>query len=230
MRIGSGENMSNAFVEVDERRQYGRVTPVKRIRGTVGNVVVYVLDVSVAGVRVAHQDPLPPVGGVSMLKFDWEGQHFSAKCEVRRTRTEKPAKSQFEKPLYHSGLFLTVDPLHEKILRDIVAESVARAMDEQKANANGIPAIAAQSFQTGKGDDFVRYELRAGSWTQTPTRDSRQPHGDGFTISASEAPSKVQMLCRAYESGDADGRRLIRTFASLSISKSEGVPTRRYMP
>ncbi len=222
--------MSNAFVDVDERRQHGRVTPVKRIRGTVGDVVVFVLDVSVAGARVAHQDPLPPVGGISVLKFDWEGQHFSAKCEVRRTRTEKAAKSQFEKPLYHSGLFLTVDALHEKILRDIVAESVARAMDEQKANANGIPAIAAQSFQTGKGDDFVRYELRAGTWTQSPTRDSRQPHGEGFTISASESPAKAAMLCRAYESGDADGRRLIRTFAALSISKAEGVPTRRYTP
>lgn len=222
--------MSNAFVEVDERRQYGRVTPVKRIRGSVGDVVVFVLDVSVAGARVAHQDPLPPVGGISVLKFDWEGHHFSAKCEVRRTRIERPAKSQFEKPLYHSGLFLTVEPLHEKTLRDIVAESVARAMDEQKANANGIPAIAANSFQTGKGDEFVRYELRGGAWTQNPTRDSRQPHGEGFTISATESPTKVTMLCRAYESGDADGRRLIRTFAALSISKSEGVPTRRYTP
>jgi hypothetical protein len=222
--------MSEAFVEVDERRQYGRVTPVKRIRGTVGNVVVFVLDVSVAGARVAHQDPLPPVGGISTLKFDWEGHHFRAQCEVRRTRTEKAAKSQFEKPLYHSGLFLTVDALHEKTLRDIVAESVARAIDEQKANANGIPAIAAQSFQTGKGDDFVRYELRAGAWTQIPTRDSRQPHGEGFTISASESPAKATMLCRAYESGDAEGRKLIRTFAALSISKTEGVPTRRYTP
>ncbi|HEU4888862.1 MAG TPA: hypothetical protein VFV49_13330 [Thermoanaerobaculia bacterium] len=222
--------MSKVFVEVGERRQYGRVTPVKRIRGTVGDVVVFVLDVSVAGARVAHQDPLPPVGGISVLKFDWEGHHFRAKCEVRRTRVERPAKSQFEKPLYHSGLFLTVDPLHEKTLRDIVAESVARAMDEQKANANGIPAIAAQSVQTGKGDEFVRYELRGGSWMQTPTRDSRQPHGEGFTISASETPAKVTMLCRAYESGDADGRRLIRTFAALSISKTEGVPTRRYTP
>lgn len=222
--------MSSAFVDVDERRQYGRVTPVKRIRGLVGNVVVFVLDVSVAGARVAHQDPLPAVGGVSTLTFEWEGRRFQGKCEIRRTRTEKPAKSQFEKPLYHSGVVLTTDALNEKILREIVAESVARALDEQKANANGIPAIAAQSFQTGKGDDFVRYEFRGGAWTQTPTKESRQPHGEGFTISASETPQKVSMLCRAYESGDAEGRKLIRTFAALSISKAEGVPTRRYTP
>lgn len=222
--------MSNAYDEAEERRGYGRVVPVQRIRGTVGGAVVIVLDVSLAGARVAHQEPLPPVGGMSVLKFDWEGRHFSATCEVRRTKVEKEARTSFEKSLYHSGLFLTTDAVNEKILKDIVAASVARAMDEQKANANGIPAIAAQSFQTGKGDDFVRYELRGGKWTQTATREPRQPHGEGFTISASETATKVNMLCRAYESGDADGRRLIRTFASLSISKSEGVPTRRYTP
>jgi hypothetical protein len=224
------EIMSNAFLEADDRRSYGRVTPVQRIRGTVGKAVVVVLDVSIAGARVAHQDPLPPIGGTSVLTFDWEGRHFSAPCEVRRTKVEKQARTEFEKSLYHTGLFLQTDAASEKILRDIVANAVARALDEQKANANGIPAIAAQSFQTGKGDDFVRYELRSGKWTQTATRESRQPHGEGFTISASETETKAAMLCRAYESGDADGRRLIRTFAALSISKTEGVPTRRYTP
>lgn len=214
----------------DERRQFARVTPVQRIRGTVGNVIVYVLDVSLAGVRVAHQDPLPPIGGTGTLTFEWEARRFQAPCEVRRTKTEKPARSQFEKPLYHSGLFIpTKDSNSEAILRDIIQSCVARALDEQRANAQGIPAIAAQSFQTGKGDEFIRCELRANGWTKTTTRDAKQP-ADGFTISASETPQKVAMLCRAYESGDADGRRLIRTFAALSISKSEGIPTRRYAP
>jgi hypothetical protein len=223
--------MSNAHLEAaEDRRAYGRVMPVQRIRGTVGKAVVVVLDISIAGARVAHQDPLPPIGGMGVLTFDWEGRHFSSPCEVRRTKVEKQARTEFEKSVYHSGLFLTVDAANERILRDIVASAVARALDEQKANANGIPAIAAQSFQTGKGDDFVRYELRGGKWSQTATRESRQPHGEGFTISATETASKAAMLCRAYESGDADGRRLIRTFAALSISKNEGVPTRRYTP
>lgn len=222
--------MSNASADVDERRQFARVTPVQRIRGTVGPVVVFLVDVSINSARVAHQNPLPAVGETAILTFDWEGRRFSAPCEVRRTRTEKEPKSEFDKPLYHSGLTLTADPHGERILHDIVAASVARALDEQKANANGIPALAAQSVQTGKGDDFVRYELRGGSWSLTATREARQPHGEGFTVSASELPSKVAMLCRAYETGDAEGRRLIRTFAGLSISKSEGVPTRRYTP
>jgi hypothetical protein len=222
--------MSQAFVEVDDRRQFGRVMPVQRIRGTVGNVNVYVLDVSLAGVRVAHQDPLPAVGGTSILTFEWEGRRFSAPCEVRRTKTERAARSQFEKSLFHSGLLiLSKDPADDGILRDIIQNCVTRAMDEQRANANGVPAVAAQSFQTGKGDELIRCELRGGNWTKTPTRDPQQPH-EGFTVSATELPSKVAMLCRAYENGDADGRRLIRTFAALSISKSEGIPTRRYSP
>lgn len=214
----------------DDRRRFGRVTPVQRIRGTVGDVVVYVLDVSVSGVRVAHQDPLPPPGGSSVLTFEWEGRTFSATCEVRRTHTEKVARTQYDKPLYHSGLLLMARDLEsDRILREIVQTSIARALDEQKANAKGIPALAAQSFQTGKSDELLRCELRGGSWVKTSTRDGQQP-AEGFTVSAGELPSKIEMLCRAYERGDADGRRLIRTFAALSISKAEGIPTRRYAP
>ncbi|MDQ3282048.1 MAG: PilZ domain-containing protein [Acidobacteriota bacterium] len=222
--------MTQAIHESDERRRFGRVTPVQRIRGTVGNVLVYIIDVSVAGVRVAHQDPLPPVGGTATLTFEWEGRRFSSKCEVRRTKTEKEAASRFEKPLYHSGLLLHLtDGLAMAIVRDMVQTCVVRAIDEQKANAKGIPAAAAQSFQTGKGEELLRCELRGGAWTKTATREKHQPI-EGFTISANETPQKVAMLCRAYESGDADGRKLIRTFAALSISKAEGIPTRRYAP
>lgn len=214
----------------DDRRQFGRVTPVQRIRGSVGTVPVYVLDVSLAGVRVAHQEALPEVGGTSVLTFEWEGRTYSGPCEVRRTKLEKPARSKFEKALYHSGLFLMrTDAESHHLLREIVQTSVIRAIDEQKANARGIPATAALSFQTGGGDEYLRCELRHQSWVKTSTREPEQP-ANGFTISSTEPPSKVAMLCRAYELGDGDGRRLIRTFAALSISKSEGVPTRRYAP
>ena len=222
--------MIQPVAEAEERRQFGRVTPVQRIRGTAGNVVIYVMELSVGGLRVAHQDPLPAVGQKLQVMFEWEGRRFTGMCEIRRTRTEKPARSQFDKPLYHSGLvILSKDAIGERVLRDVIAACVSRALDEQRANAQGIPAIAAQSVQTGKTDEFLRYELRSSGWTKTSTRDAQQPT-EGFTISASEAPSKVAMLCRAYESGDSESRKLIRTFAALSISKAEGIPTRRYAP
>lgn len=222
--------MSNVLLEPDERRQNGRVTPVQRIRGMVGNVPIYVLDLSLAGVRIAHQDPLPPVGQTATLVFEWEGRRFSGKAEVRRTKIEKPARSKYEKSLHHSGLFVTPnDAFSNAIIKDIIQSCHDRAMDEQRANAEGIPAIAAQSFQTGKGDDFVRCELRGTGWVKTATKDPQQPM-NGFTISASEQPSKIATLCRTWEIGDAEARRLIKTFAALSISKSEGIPTRRYEP
>lgn len=222
--------MTSILLDTAERRQFGRVTPVQRIRGMVGSVAVYVLDVSLAGVRVAHQDPLPPAGGTAPLVFEWDGRRFSGTAEVRRTKVEKPPKTKWDKTLYHSGLFITPkDALSEKILRDIIQACVERAEDEQRANAEGIPAIAANSFQTGKGEDFVRCELRASGWTRTDTKDPQQP-ANGFTVSANETPQKIAMLCRTWEIGDTEARRLIRTFAALSISKSEGIPTRRYTP
>ncbi len=214
----------------DDRRRFGRVTPVQRIRGMVGSVPVYLIDVSLAGARVAHQDPLPAVGGTSVLTFEWEGRTYSGPCEVRRTKLEKPARSKFEKALHYTGLFLMhTDAESQHLLREIVQASVNRALDEQKANARGIPATAALSFQTGGGDEYLRCEFRHQAWVKTSTREPHQPE-NGFTISSTEPPSKVAMLCRAYEIGDLDGRRLIRTFAALSISKSEGIPTRRYAP
>lgn len=218
------------FETPDDRRQFGRVTPVQRIRGAVGTVPVYLLDVSLAGARVAHQEPLPDVGATSVLTFDWEGRRYTGRCEVRRTKLEKPARSSFEKALYHSGLYLmNTDAESLRLLREIVQTSVIRALDEQKANARGIPAVAAMSYQTGSGDEFVRCEIRQDAWVKTSTRDPQQPT-NGFTVSSAESAQKVAMLCRAYELGDADGRRLIRTFAALSISKAEGIPTRRYAP
>ena len=204
--------------------------PVDKIRGLVGSTVVYVVDLSLTGLRVAHKEELPAIGETCVVTFNWAGRRLTMRCEVRRTVVAKRATSAFEKTLYHTGLaIVSKDPVADRTLREIIEDCVARAMDEQKANARGIPTIAAQSFQTGKSENLVRCELRGTQWVKTPTRDSAQPE-NGFTISADETPDKIEMLCRAYQSGDADGRKLIRTFAALSISKAEGIPTRRYAP
>jgi hypothetical protein len=213
-----------------ERRQFGRVRPVERIRGTAGTVVIYLVDLSLSGLKVAHQDALPKSGEIVPVTFLWQGRRVAMRCEVRRTEVAKAARTLLDKTLYHTGLaIVSKDEVADATLREIIEAAVTRALDEQKANANGIPAIAAQSFQTGKSDELLRCELTARGWTRTKTTDRTQPL-NGFTVSSDEETAKVDMLCRAYESGDAEGRKLIRTFASLSISRTEGVPTRRYAP
>src|SRR5690606_27789254 len=107
---------------------------------------------------------------------------------------------------------------------------VARALDEQKANARGLPAVAPASFQTGRATRFLRHELVLGKWNETPTTDPSQPE-HGFTVSAGHSPREIEMLRSAFERGDGKvDRDLIRRLAQLSIGNREGIPTRRFMP
>jgi hypothetical protein len=213
-----------------ERRKYQRVMMARPLPGRLGEARVYVIDVSLIGLRIAHQGSAPPAGSPCRLEFEWEGRLIELECEVRRNALHKLARNASEKSIYHAGLSITgAIGDSDAALRQMVAAIVARALDEQKANARGVPAEAAQCFQTGKGTDYVRCELVDGTWRRTETNRAEQPQ-DGFTVSAAESREHVEMLCDTFVNADDDGRQLIRMMAELSISKAEGVPTRRYMP
>src|SRR5438445_3500829 len=213
-----------------ERRKVSRVTLSRPLVARIGNARVYVIDASVEGLRIAHQGGVPQPGQAVHVAFDWEGQSIEVDGDVTSNNLHKLAKSAEEKSTYHAGLRIT-KAIGESAaaLRQMIADIVARALDEQKANARGIPASAAQVVQTGKGTDFLRCELVEGIWRRTSTSRPDQP-SSGFTVSAAEAPEEIDMLCEAYASADAAGKKLIQTMAEMSISKTEGVPTRRYNP
>lgn len=191
---------------------------------------VYILDLSLNGARIAHQGTMPPPGRECVLAFQWEGMPIELRCEVTRNTLERLAKTAAEKSVYHAGLrIMDADRQSRALLREMIAELVARALDEQKANARGIPAAAAQCFQTGKGSEFLRFELVNGAWRRTATTRPDQP-AHGFTISAEEDREHIEMLCHTFANADEPGRKLIKMMAELSISQTEGVPTRRYTP
>lgn len=214
----------------DERRRYQRVLLPHPVKGTVNGVRVYVIDISVIGARVAHQEPLPAPGSACNLRFDTEHGAITLDCEIRRTLEHKKAARPGERSTFHSGLEITA-ARHgsDDALREFIAYFVSRALDEQKANARGIPATAALSYQTGKGTSYVRHELSGGRWRAQPVKESKQPVL-GFTVAESETADNVAMLREAYEAANEEGRRLIRTMAELSISSAEGIPTRRFNP
>ena len=196
----------------------------------VGVARVFILDISLDGARIAHQGTLPSPGQACVLAFDWEGHPVELRCEVTRNTLERLAKSATEKSVYHAGLhILGADHQSRVTLRAMIAALVARALDEQKANARGIPAEAAQCFQTGKGTEFLRFELVNGAWRRTATNRPEQPV-HGFTISAEEDRGHIEMLCQTFQNSDEPGRKLIKQMAELSISQAEGIPTRRYEP
>ncbi len=191
---------------------------------------VYLVDASVEGIRIAHQGAVAAVGQTLHVEFHWEGHPIELECVVVHNTLFRLAKSTDDKSVYHAGLQITEAPGNSRAtLRQLVTDCVARALDEQKANARGVPAEAAQSFQTSKGTEYVRCELIDGTWRRTSTTRPEQP-SNGFTISAEEDRAQVELLCQTFESSDAEGRKLIQTMAEMSISKSEGVPTRRYSP
>lgn len=151
-------------------------------------------------------------------------------CVVARSTLFRLAQNIKEKTVYHTGVRI-LEPVDdsENILRDMIAQRVIRALEEQKANARGMPPIVSYHYQVGKGDRFRRCELIERKWRKTETGIRTQPV-EGFTVSAGVEAREVDLLCKTYEETTDEGRRLTRILAQLSISKEEGTPTRRYVP
>jgi hypothetical protein len=191
---------------------------------------VYILQAGIAGFHIAHQGVLPRAGGTFHIEFEWEARRLGFECEIVHNDLHKLAKSTNEKSIYHAGTHIigaTGDSA--VILRGIIIEHVERALDEQRANARGIPATRAHAFQTGgKAAEYVRCQYVKNQWRRSTTTRSEQPP-DGFAVSAEEDPTQIEMLCASYANGDESMRNMIRMMAEASIG-SDSIPTRKYTP
>jgi hypothetical protein len=205
-----------------ERRRLQRVTLLQPLPGRIGAQRIFILDLSRTGLRIAHQEAIGAPGEQRTIEFEWDCRRVALECTLRH--------SHVQRRIQHSGFTIVApSPESEEVLREIIASHVERALDEQKANARGIPAISARSFQTGNAREYVRHVCAAGRWHAAPTPDVRQPV-NGFTISAAQSASEVAMLRAAWEAGDGPARAMIQKLAELSVSRAEGIPTRRYTP
>lgn len=212
-----------------DRRRYGRIRLDDSLSGRFGDTPVAVLELSVTGFLIGHQGRIAP-GSKRSLHVDWEFTTFDVVCDVVRSSLWRLSKKMGEESVYHSGLHIRQTSRESfETLRHLIAERILRALDEQKANAHGIPPLSAYMYQPEKGDLYRRCELINGTWRKTETIHDTQPM-NGFTISAEVDPFHVDMLCRTWENTTTEGRRLTRMLAELSVSKAEGIPTRRYVP
>jgi hypothetical protein len=216
-----------AVADPGDRRRFQRISLPRPVGGRAGAARVFLVDLSLGGFRVAHQMPLKPSDPFE-LSFEWEGQRLTLRCTVMHNVLFRLARTSAEKSIYHAGLRIEEASVASRAaLRDMIASFVARALDEQKANARGIPATAADSFQTGKGTRFLRCELINGAWRRSETERPDQP-AVGFTVSVEENREQLALLCDSFEKADPEGRKMIQMLAEMSISKAEGIPTRRY--
>lgn len=212
-----------------ERRRYGRIRLDTPLRARFGEVDVRVVELSVVGFLVAHEGRLN-AGEVHHFVIDWEGTPIALDCSVARSNLYRLGKTLGTKSIYHTGLRI-IRFQHDGFgrLRELIAARIIRALDEMKANARGIPPLAAYMYQPEKGELFRRCELVEGSWRKSETIRPNQPP-NGFTISAEVEPEHVDLLCETWEHTTYEGRRLTQLLAELSISTAEGIPTRRYAP
>lgn len=199
------------------------------MRGEVEGIPLEIIELSVSGLRIRHEIRLARAR-THRVRFSWDARNAELKCELVRTTISGLAKKSGEPTLYESGMRIT-DARGEStdILRDLVSEHVVRCINEQLANARGIPPLEVDAYQSAKGERFRRCEFVEGRWNRAETSSPVQP-SNGFTISAEIDPYHVGMLCRTWEACDEAGQDLTRTFAQLSVSAAEGGYTRKYLP
>ncbi|HET7436996.1 MAG TPA: hypothetical protein VFN10_19965 [Thermoanaerobaculia bacterium] len=217
------------LLDSPERRRYGRIRLDRPLNARFGEFRVQIVELSVSGFLVLHEARFA-ANSTNELTAEWDGRLMRLICTTARSTLVRLAKTAAERSLYESGLNIneSIGDSYE-VLRELIADRILRALDEQKANARGIPPLMAYMYQPEKGDLYRRCEWIDGRWRKSETVRPSQPP-NGFTISAEVEATHVDLLCRTWERTTGEGRRLTQLLAELSISPREGVPVRRYVP
>lgn len=107
---------------VNDRRRHARVFFKAPLRGAVSGARVLVLDLSPAGLGIAHETPLPPPGGVCRVELPSDFGPIKLDCTI--VRTVKRSAGDAARELFHSGLeVLAADRQSQARLRSITDAS-----------------------------------------------------------------------------------------------------------
>lgn len=202
----------------NERREFQRLAVDPPLAGTFGDIEVSIVELGVLGARVRHSALIETKNGE--LRFRGNGETIALRCEVVRT-DERADRLE-------SGLrFLAAVGESGDRLRILLAELVERALQNHKPVDPRAMRDAIDGDTTVRGKDaaYLCYRLEDGVWNRRRVFLPEQP-AVGFTVARQEDSDEMQRLCRVYQASDEEGRRLIRTFAELSISRALAIPPR----
>ena len=194
----------------DERRTFQRLNLARPIEGRFGDRAVRIADVSASGAQLIVDAPIES-GTRARLRFTWRGDEVDVMAEIMRNEDGR-AGVQFVEA--------------NDVLRNLLAASVLEILHAQEANADGDrsrnvigdDATLTSASELELSDAFVSFRLGAAGWKRRRSLLPDQPE-DGFTIRAGVPQEDVDLLCRTYEAGDAESRRLTRLMAELSVSR-----------
>lgn len=183
----------------EERRAYQRLELTQPVGGAFGGVALRIVEVSARGVLALTDEPLPP-GARGVIRFRWRDEDVEAGaavvwCEEGRV-----------------GFRLDEIP---PVLRALLEASVTALLRAQEA-AEHAPIVEVDELH--HADVFYTYTFDEGAWSRRTSLLPDQPP-NGFTIAPSEPAANVELLCRTFERGDAETRRLTRLFAELSVTR-----------
>jgi hypothetical protein len=200
----------------EERRQFQRITLSRPVDGWFGDFAVQLLDLSATGALVEHGEHEDAIdaGARGLLRFYWRDEEVELTAETVRESDG------------HAGLRFLDSSESETFLRllalaakELLAAQEANASGERERNVIDGDATLTAASEAGRlrVRGFMVWTFAAGAWSRRASLLPEQPE-EGFTLSAAEDPEQVQLLCRTYESGDAESRRMTRLLAELSVA------------
>lgn len=207
----------------EERREFQRLRLDAPVPGTFGTTAVSIVEVGVLGARFQHASPLDVQRGE--LRFAYGTSEIAMKCEVVRTFGAGQSRSP-DAGLMSGMRFIAAVGESGDHLRTMLADLVVKALEKRHdASATRLRLRAVDGDKTVRGVDaqFISYRLEHGTWRKRHVFLPEQPVA-GFTVAKGEDAEEMQRLCAVYEASDAEGRRLIRLFAELSVSDVLQIP------
>jgi hypothetical protein len=196
----------------EERREFQRLHLTRPADGWFGDYSLRLLDVSAKGALVEHENDIPP-GARALLRFFWRGTEVELMAETVRYEDGRSGLAFVER---------------NDLLISLIEQSANELLRAQEANALGLRdmnVIGGDETLTAAsaGVHSDRLEVwtlsEDGTWSHRAALLPDHPE-NGFTVSSAESPEQVELLRRNFESGDAEGRRIIRMLAELSVAKS----------
>jgi hypothetical protein len=194
----------------DEKRVFQRLNLTRPLDGWFGDFSVQLTNVSAIGAAIEHEDEIPAPSR-ALLRFFWDGEELELLAEIVRGGPHR------------SGLKFVED---SEALRRHIAASATELLRAQEANLSGdrqrnvggdeTLTAASQGVQIG---GYVTCTLTAAGWKRSRSLLPDQPR-EGFTVAAREPEEQIDLLCRTYEAGDPEARRLTRLLAELSVAAS----------
>ena len=195
---------------IEERREYQRLNLTKAIDAWFGDFDVLLVEISAGGAKIVHDEEIP-INARGLLRFTWRGRDFEILSQITRTEGARSGVHFLES---NDEFRLMVG----QWANEVHMAQEANAAGNRAANVVGDETLTSASAGARALSGFLQYRLTATGWKCSRSLLPDQPD-DGFTVSANESQEQIDILCKTYETGDPEAKKMTRMIASLSITR-----------